>query len=305
MKLTLKDLPQEGIPSTIPINASGLKVSACQRRWMLTVYLGLRPHQEESSLLMGKVIHKYAEDVAYDRGADNQMQAMLAALKQAQEYKLGIKEQGLVKAAIAALNLNQLPVPVKIDAMQGAEYKFEFPIDNYPGFVYTGTIDLIGHDPRRNIIIITDYKTTRKYLFKDVVESYTGDSQFTFYPWIVRRRAYDIFKSDINLANLAWYNKLVVRPLIVMLSAQPPTWRVGPEWSFTDEQFEQFGVEVEHFIEAVREYIADEQLPPPTGMVTNSCPSCPFKRLCFAQNKDQVDLFLGETPVVKYEPLKW
>jgi CRISPR/Cas system-associated exonuclease Cas4 (RecB family) len=305
MNLTLKDLPAEGRPDKIPINASGLKISSCYRRWMLTVVLGLKPKSEDPILTVGKIIHKYAEDLAFNRSPENSMRAMTEALKTARDKHLPAKEATQVKEAVTSLNPQDLPKPLALANCQGAEYKFEFPIDNAPGFVYAGTIDVLSHEERRNLIVITDYKTSRKYLFKDVLAGYEGDTQFTFYPWIVQKHAYEIFKDDINMANLAWYRKLVMRPLAIMLSAKPVTWRIGPETGFTEEHLATFGELVGDFVAVMQRYVEDDILPAPKGMTNNSCPPCPFKKLCFAQNKDQVDLFLSETAVVKYEPLKW
>jgi hypothetical protein len=305
MTLSLQDLPADGRPDKIPINASGLKIAACHRRWFLTVVLGLKPKTEDPILTVGKIIHKFAEDLAFNRSPENSMRAMTDALKAAREKHLPAKEATQIKEAVSSLNPQDLPKPIALSHCQGAEYKFEFPIDTAPGFVFAGTIDVLSHDERRNLIVITDYKTSRKYLFKEVIAGYEGDTQFTFYPWIVNRHAYEIFKDDINLGNLAWYRKLVMRPLAILLSAKPVTWRLGPETGFTEENFKIFSTMLYAFIEQVRRYVEDDILPPPTGMINNACPACPFKKLCFAQNKDQVDLFLSETAVVKYEPLAW
>lgn len=303
--LTYDMLPPGGEPDTIPINASGLKISACPRRWYFEVYRGLRQKDEDPILTVGKIVHKFAEDIAFDRSEENLSRRMLEALKTAAEKKLPKQETDQVKAAIAACPADRLAKPITLPKVQGAEYKFTFPIEWAPGFAYVGTIDRILHDTRQNIIIIEDIKTSRKYLFKDVIAGYEGDTQFTFYPWIVNRFAYSIFEGNIDIGNLAWYRNLGMRCLAVMLSNKPVVWREGPVRTFTETHFLTFEKMLKAFVAEVREYIRNKEIPPPRGMTCNACPTCPFKAICFAQQPAHLDLALSNFNVVKYEPLKW
>ena len=199
-------------------------------------------------------------------------------------------------------------MPLKFGQNKGAEFHFNFPIVEHPAFAYVGTVDLLSITPA-GILQITDYKTTRKYAFKDAVAGYEGDTQFSFYYYIFQRFAYEIFKDEINYANAAWYRRMVIRTLVVQISLPAPAWRTGPDWSFSAEQLEEFGKElkerIELFSRLINQAMAHDKLPPPSGKLTNSCPSCPFKRLCFADNSTQVELFLSECDIVKYEPLSW
>jgi hypothetical protein len=308
MQLTYQDLPHKGIPAVIPINASGLKIAACPRRWFLTVFLGLKPKQDITALTVGKIIHKFAENIAFDRSGEAWQDACLAAFKEAKEKNLSAKDQDQIKKALTAAPLQQLPTPLKFGDLRGAELHFNFPHLERPGFAYVGTVDLLSITPA-GILQITDYKTTRKYAFKDAVAGYEGDTQFSYYYYIFQKFAYDIFKDDINYANAAWYRRMVIRTLVVQISLPAPAWRVGPDWSFSGEQLEEFGKELEKnivlFSQDINNAMAKDKLPPPSGKLINACPSCPFKRLCFADNATQVELFLSECDIVKYEPLSW
>jgi hypothetical protein len=308
MNITYKDLPHEGIPAVIPINASGLKISACPRRWFLTVFLGLKPKEDITALTVGKIIHKFAENIAFDRSGEKWQEACLDAFKEAKEKNLPTKDQDQIRKALTAAPLQQLPIPLKFGDNRGAEFHFNFPIVEHPAFAYVGTVDLLSVTPA-GIVQITDYKTTRKYAFKDAVAGYEGDTQFSFYYYIFQRFAYEIFRDEINYANSAWYRRMVIRTLVVQISLPAPAWRTGPDWSFSAEQLEEFGKElkerVELFSRLINNAMAHDKLPPPSGKLTNSCPSCPFKRLCFADNSTQLELFLSECDIVKYEPLSW
>jgi len=313
MQLKLSDLPQEGIPSQIPINASRLKVAACPRRWMLTVFLGFQPVQDTIPLDFGKIVHKFAELVAFDRSPENLAQALTTTISLGRDrFGINSKEFAQLKGVLASCPIGlpgkNLPYPVRVSDKQAAEYKFQFKIDNHTGFYYTGTIDLISHDTQREILVINDYKTTRKYMLRDAISAYEGDPQFQFYYYIVNKFAYDIFKGDLVLANLAWYRKMVAKVLVVMIgnTSKPPSWTSAtPDWSFTEEALREFGVMLDVFTQARYDDITSLNLPPPTGKLINACPQCPFKPLCFAQNKDQVDLYLSELTIKKYEPLTW
>jgi len=308
MKLSYKDLPHEGIPSIIPINASGLKISACPRRWFFTVFLGLKPTEDITALTVGKIIHKFAENIAFDRSGEKWQDACMEAFKAAKEKNLPVKDQDQIRKALTAAPLSSLPQPLKFGDNRGAELHFNIPVVDRPGFAYMGTVDVLSATPA-GIVQITDYKTTRKYAFKDAVAGYEGDTQFSFYYYIFNKFAYDIFRDDINYANSAWYRRMVIRTLIVQISLPAPAWRLGPDWSFTEEQLTEFGVEVKDKIDTfsndINEALAHDKLPPPSGKACNACPSCPFKRICFAQNAVQLELFLSECSITKYEPLAW
>jgi hypothetical protein len=259
-------------------------------------------------LTVGKIIHKFAENVAFDRSGEKWQEACLEAFKAAKEKNLPTKDQDQIRKALTAAPLSSLPMPLKFGDNRGAEFHFNIPVVDRPGFAYVGTVDVLSATPA-GIVQITDYKTTRKYAFKDAVAGYEGDTQFSFYYYIFQKFAYEIFKDDINYANSAWYRRMVIRTLIVQISLPSPAWRLGPDWSFTEEQLAEFDSEVKDRIETfskdINEALAHDKLPPPSGKACNACPSCPFKRICFAQNAVQLELFLSECSITKYEPLTW
>lgn len=304
MTLTIDQLPRDGYASTIALNASGLKISACRRRWFMTCVLGLKEPGEDPILKVGKIVHKFAESVNLKRGdAEAEMTAMRDALQAA--ANLPTKEKDQVKAAISACPTAQLSKPLLIAGTQGAEYKFNFPVDERQGWRYVGTMDLLSHDLNRNILVIEDYKTSRKYVFKDVISGYFGDPQFTFYPFILQHYAYEIFKGDLAMGNLAWYRNFVMRVVAVLLSVKPVAWRRGPEWSYSAERLERFEDMVIDFIDEMTPFVAERKLPPPNGMLINACPSCPFKELCFAEREVDLAAALPVYKVEKYDPLNW
>lgn len=306
MQLSLTDLPRDGIPDTIPINASGLKISSCPRRWFFAVYLGLKPAADEGiPLVVGKLIHKFAENVAVDRSPVNWQAQCLITFKEARDKGLPLKDQEQIKKALSACPVNEMPRPLLLGSQQGVEFKFKVKHPDYSNVNYMGTIDLLTR--KGDVLQVIDIKTTRKYAFKDALAGYDGDTQFTFYPWIMNKFAYDLLPHDI--ANLAWYRHMTMQALIVQIALPTPTWRLGPAQSFTEEGFKEFDKLLQQQILKLVIYteaaVEHGTLPPALGKVNNSCPSCPFKRLCFAKDAVSVELFLSETKVVKYEPLTW
>jgi hypothetical protein len=306
MQLSLTDLPRDGIPDTIPINASGLKISSCPRRWFFAVYLGLKPAADEGiPLVVGKLIHKFAENVAIDRSPVNWQAQCLITFKEARDKGLPLKDQEQIKKALSACPVTEMPRPLLLGSQQGVEFKFKVKHPDYSNVNYMGTIDLLTR--KGDVLQVIDIKTTRKYAFKDALAGYDGDTQFTFYPWIMNKFAYDLLPHDI--ANLAWYRHMTMQALIVQIALPTPTWRLGPAQSFTEEGFKEFEWLLQSQIRKLVTYteaaVEHGTLPPASGKVNNSCPSCPFKRLCFAKDAVSVELFLSETKVVKYEPLSW
>lgn len=303
MNITLDMLPTGGRPDIIPINASGLKVSACKRRWYLTVALGLKSkHDDATPLRIGKICHKHIEMTLKDKSPDGMAKAMIATNDASKSLPTN-KAQDSIKSFIAAAGPSRFPAPMLIDGELAIEKKFNFPIDEL--FSYVGTLDLLTFDASRGVIGIIDHKTSSKWRFQDIIASYEGDSQFLFYSAIVQRFAYDIFKHDMDMGNLAWYRKFFIQANVIMLSVSPITIRRGPEWSYSEALMERFWSELKIFIEDVRSYIHEGVLPPPTGMTCNVCPSCPFKTLCFAGSASAFDNAIVDFAVEKYEPLKW
>jgi CRISPR/Cas system-associated exonuclease Cas4 (RecB family) len=304
-KLLQSDLPTGGRPDVIPINASGLKISACRRRWYLAVVLGLRSkHEDATALRLGKLLHKHIETILADPSPEANELAMLATLMGGRALPTQ-KLQDIVRGAIAALSAARLPKPMLIDAKPAVEYKFRFPIENTITFEYVGTMDLIRFDSSRGLLGIVDHKTTQKWNYRDVVEGYEGDSQFIFYSAILQKFAYTIFKQDMEMGNLAWYGKFFIQPNIIMLSANPIAIRLGPEWSFPASVIGDLWELLGRFRSEMREFIENEQLPPPDGMACNACPKCPFRPLCFASSGSAYENAIQDFSVVKYDPLTW
>lgn len=240
--------------------------------------------------------------VLLNKSPEGMANAMIATNEAAKSLPT-IKVQDTARSFIAAASASRFSTPILIDGKPAVEVKFQFPIDEL--FAYTGTMDLISHDTSRNVLVIEDHKTSRKYRFDEIIASYEGDAQFTFYSFIVQKFAYEIFKKDIDTANLAWYRKFFIRANVIMLSTTPIAIRKGPEWSFSEQMMTRFEEELKHFVEEARGFIHSEELPPPTGMTCNACPSCPFKALCFASNSSAYENALQDYVVEKYEPLKW
>lgn len=270
------------------------------------MYLGLKPAADEGiPLLVGKIIHRFAEKVAIDRSPVNWQVQSLEAIQEARRLDLPLKDQEQIKKAIAAVPLAEMPRPLLLGDQNGVEFKFKVKHPDYPNVNYMGTVDLLSR--KGEVLQVIDIKTTRKYAFKDALAGYEGDTQFTFYPWVLNKFAYELL--PLEIANLAWYRHMTMQALIVQIALPTPSWRLGPAQSFTEDAFIEFDkllqsqiLKLYTFVETAAEH---NKLPPAWGKVNNSCPSCPFKRLCFAKDAVSVELFLSETKVVTYSPLTW
>lgn len=279
----------------IYLNASALKTLDCSDKFMLTCVEGYRPVVENPVFNVGKALHKYAELVA--TGEDD-----LVALTKACAMP-GVTDKAQIANASSGYRRAGLNKPALIAGAPLVEHRFavkfsEHIVDDITYEVYlTGRFDLIA-DTRLGIEI-TDYKSTRKRYFDEVVASYADDVQFLFYYTVARRFAYEVFNDPI-IAEKAWQGKLFTRLCAIMLYAKPsPAWRLGPLWAPTEERYEEFleglrTVIVPHIVRMYAGRVSYQR----DGLYKNLCPQCRLSDLCL---RGATNSYV-QSP---YDPLSW
>ena len=166
-------IPQVAPPVTelptkvILLNASSLKVSACQLRYHNTVVLGMRSKTESEYLTFGKAVHKYAE--RRSKGFDHGHALMFAM----EEYK-GEKTPQLIMACTAMPPALVTPLTDESGPFVERKFKIYWYSITYKGVQYDiyvcGTLDVLGQTAEA--LRITDYKTARKYKAEEVFADY-------------------------------------------------------------------------------------------------------------------------------------
>jgi hypothetical protein len=307
--IPLSDLPQDGRSDELIVNASGLKLAGCDRRWQLTVQFGISPYEKDkSALVVGKLVHKYAETMLKASLAatieDKEKQEM-AALREAYNdiAKANLDFKGIerVKQTLAAYPMG-LPKPLVAEKFLGVEYKFHYVTDSQVHF--QGTLDYVID--KGSYLAICDWKTTRVYEHDKIYAKYKRDVQSLFYATMFQTHAYDIFPKDLWLGNRAWNREFVFQTLPIQLTTNPPRWMTparAPEWSFSEDVLNTFKAALGKKVNTLIDVFSSKTLAEPNGMSNNSCAGCPFIPFCY--NEKPADEFFADAEIKKYEPLTW
>lgn len=289
-------IPKSPDHRLIYLNATALKALACEDRFNWMCVNGWRDRVENPIFSVGKAIHKFGEEMA--KGTD-ELEALTAATSTP-----GITDKTAVVKACGGYRAAGMSPAAIINAETLVEYRFAIPFaeeirDGLTYEVYlTGRFDRIAHT--RLGVEITDYKSTRKWDFNDVVKNYADDVQFLFYYTVARRFAYDIFNGDMAMANDAWNGKLFTRLCAVMLSKKPqPQWILGPLWSPNEELWTSFldGLKT-RIVPHVVDLYARKRVMRREGLYKNLCPGCNFADLCL---RERPEGYVRE----EYLPLTW
>lgn len=280
----------------IYLNATALKSLACEDRYYHQCVSGWRERLENPVFTIGKAIHKFAEERA--KGLDD-IEAMTEGCRVP-----GVTDKAAIAKACAGWrSANQSP-PLIIDGESFVERRFCVPFAEHIRGDITYEVYLVGrfdhvHHSRHGVII-TDYKSTRKWEFNDVVKAYADDVQFLFYYTVARQFAYDIFSGDMAAANDAWAGKLFTRVCAIMLSKKPqPVWQMGPLWSPSEFLWKEFLADLRaHVVPKIVELHSGQRVLRRDGLFKNLCPTCSYADLCL---RESPDAYVKEA----YSPLSW
>lgn len=267
----------------IPINASGLALTACPQQWAYRVLNGLElsnPHGAEA-LTLGTALHKFAE-----------------LIKSGVDYSTA----KLTAGAIAPKQLTELfriingyedhtGVPAIVNGKLALEFKFNIPYAVAPdGTQYNlqGTIDQLSIPPSGAYIY--DYKSSGDSYINDINAKYSYSAQLRFYSYVIWKFAYLLFSPD--LADIVTRYPVSSRIIAIV--------KKTAKWIPLDEQVNDFHLHYEEHLRAQIEFIHNNlNRPPAIGMLTGACNYCPYSKLCYEEGYE--DLYIK----VPYEPLNW
>lgn len=289
-------VPKSPSHRIIFLNATALKSLACADRYYHQCVSGWTDRIENPVFTVGKAIHKFAEEMA--RGTDE-----LDAMGEACRTPGVADKAAIAKACSGYRSANQAPALI-IAGESFVERRFCIPFcevqrDDITYEVYlVGRFDHVSH--QRHGVVITDYKSTRKWDFGDVTKAYADDVQFLFYYCVARQYAYDIFSGDMAAANDAWAGKLFTRVCAIMLSKKPqPQWMMGPLWSPPEYLWKEFLADLRaHMVPHIVDLHHNQYVPRRDGLFKNLCPGCNFADLCLRESPEGY----VKRP---YEPLSW
>jgi hypothetical protein len=263
--------------TVLRLDASLLKKSFCQTAFSFTLK-GLRTKSVPEPYSLGTAVHLFV---------GKQRENMLSALKAATDHaKANGVDDKLVIGICSAYPENLLPPPAKIGDKLSEEFYFEVPwLETIvEGKRYTivvcGTIDLLCWI--KDFLRVYDFKTTRKWKTSEALAGYENDVQFIFYPWVLWKFAYSIFK-DKTMADAARSLRITSAPVIGHLTTKPPKWVVGDNKSFTEEVFADFEMELRELVEKMLGSYLLGTPPNRDGWIKNLCPRCDYNILCHAR----------------------
>jgi hypothetical protein len=278
------------------LNATALKSLSCEDRYYHQCVSGWTDRVENPIFSVGKAIHKFAEEMA--KGTD-EIEAMSMGCKQP-----GVTDKAAIAKACAGYRAAGHYPPLIINGETFVEQRFCVPFtevvkDNLTYEVYlVGRFDHVAHT--KHGVVITDYKSTRKWDFGDVTKAYADDVQFLFYYCVARQYAYEIFNGDMAVANDAWNGRLFTRVCAIMLSKKPqPQWMMGPLWSPPEHLWSEFLTDLRtHVVPKIVNVHHRQYLPRRDGLFKNLCPGCNYADLCL---REQPEAYERRT----YSPLTW
>lgn len=288
------------------LNASSLKLLHCQRRYNWAVVRGLRSKDTAEALAFGKAVHKYAECVLSGQPPAAAMQTALSI------YNGG--EQMLLAQATLAMPA-EVCKPHHDEAGPFVERKFFFfwksvqhaPSKTQFNIWLVGTIDVLTRWADGAIEII-DWKTTRKYKWAEVFESYRLSVQMRFYLWVLYKHGHNIFPLDI--ANATRAGHLFLRIGAIFLTSKPPLWKFGAPIQLAPQELDAFEGWLDEYVTThlVPAWLDDK----PEGMLNDTCHrgehpgrACEFAGMCHATNEVEFRQARETFAVESYDPRKF
>lgn len=301
----------EYAPEIIPgalilyLNASSLKKRTCRRAYGLTVngYIGDRGDTTQMDL--GSAMHKYAE--VYSRTAGEHDVAVVETLKRWPK----VDRATILRASSRRADV-VIPTAIMVDGAPLIEAKFSVPWMStiYNGvliqIVLCGTMDHLGYAD--NGVRLIDYKSTSYAMVKYAIDKYVHETQFKFYMWV-------LYRFGAGMLPLEYYNmvregRFSMQTCIIQVAAKEPRWALDTKRYMSEHQYQMYEHAlraelpqmVEDFANANDEDI-NANLPPPVGMLNNSCQYCGYKSFCHAKTEDEAYTAFQSFELTTYNPI--
>ena len=275
----------------IPIDASSMSHLVCGRRYYISCVLGIRIPSVE--MLVGKAIHKVLEKLAkreeieLEELAKMVPQSQLVPFISTAEY---LKNRGDLLGT-PALDANGHPC---------SEWFFSFIIGKIEDeeICLCGTIDYIEKGP---MLIVRDYKTSRKARISEVLSKYGMTLQLYLYMWALK----NYLKSFLGEAEqkLIEANRMHGQIRGIFLSFTPIKIEDSSPISLKDS------LNIPNILEPLvkKAYLLhkSKDLPPPEGMAYGVCDNCPFYPVCVSQDDRRVKDWIEQQPKTIYDPSRF
>ena len=281
------------LDTDIYIDASSMKKMYCRRAYQLACMQGYIPREMSGPLAVGKALHIFSHLKSTGYSADVSMKTAMQFFYE-NVVQLDASEATKLVEAMANFMEVSFGKPLTPEEPElSVELFFKFKVDwasNEKRNVYlVGTIDRLAHDEQNDLLVAYDWKTSRGGFNKEakekVVEGYSRSIQFIFYYWIIKT-FYDQILPDPKWFKYVQENKFAVCPVPVFIKNNPVRWYRGDYLRF-DNIIPEFETELKGIIQTVcdmhEEGLGTDLAPltDPSGMISDSCPRCDFRYVCF------------------------
>lgn len=288
----------ESIPAGVKvvyINASLMKISACEKRMAHTME-GAIPIHEEEILRFGTAVHRFIYVYESTKEMGEALRGAMLTFG-----KAGKETTDLLYKACMAYKPFPEKVVISRDLKTMLEYEFAIPwrLYNYKGVDYAivlfGTIDRL--DYVGGSLRVFDYKTTRYGMIEAALKKYRFEVQMEFYKYILYEFGHRFLTQDD--ANLARDFKLNSNILICQIARGDVKYVMAPPSPWTRLKAERFKDMLVDFVErralpvAAQIYSTDTHLSVMRdGWATNACNECNFADICHVSSPDMYDMLL-------------
>ena len=269
------------------LNASTMKIGACDFRLYLTHACGYKHKVEPEIPAFGTALHRFCsvKDITGDHG-----QAVAEALAIAPP---NAKMRATVMALMSCKQPGRPPITHKSGELF-VEQELRIPWRRYivDGHDFTitlkGTIDRISCE--RDVLIVEDYKTSHYFRDEDALRKYEFEIQFEFYKWLCYEFGHMFLPTP--LANLARQCKLMSQVIVAKMSSSP-RWVYGPQRGFTPAKADLIEELVTEFAETKLIPLYTRSYHSQNGMTTNACVTCDYKQACHAGDESMFNTIMS------------
>jgi len=302
------------------LNASASKISACDRRFYMTVVKGWRNKVNTNDIEYGSGFHKFTSGVEEHPPEQAFALAMRDALDYFDKVPMDVKSKKkyldrlhLIKTCSEWYNTFRSTDDfqiLRVDGKPMCESTFEIPFytqDDY-SVVVCGTIDKVGKFPN-GCWAIGDYKTTSSWEIDNYLEGYSLSVQLRFYLWAFLRHCQSAPLGS-PLRNLTILNCGAFIDGIFLNGADKTTFKRSRMFLLKQADMDEFEgqllAKAKHLVTLAKA----DRLPERTGIMVDACETkygkCPFFGACASPDDVSFGHIVKQKMVqVDYNPLNF
>ncbi len=251
-----------------------------------TLVVGMRAREQSDVLDFGSRVHLFAKNLHEHKNPLNWWQGVL-------HERLPQETQQILTATCIGLSKYPLPVAQVVERYYRTPFYEEVHDDAIWQVDMCGTMDRISWSPAEGIITILDYKTTRRWNLRDVLDEYLVSTQFPFYANALRRLPKLL--PDPAAQEAARLGRIQVKVLAIKIARLDKEGTIQPpEFAITAPMYWSIA-ELDHYEHLLSQYAsglihtARTKRTTKSGYAANQCPECEYAPICHARSPEAAD----------------